>query len=543
MDGGPLESALKEQLLVLCLRDQQMLEGAARLLVPEQFAREDQIYALVWRTLVRFWQRYHTLPDRSTFAAEVEAEVAACADYLEDEELETLNTLVELAYTCSLPEDTKSLRQWGLDVAGQWASENLARQVQERVAVAGPRDVAKLLRQFSDEAERIQVGTAPKVAKALFKEGWNQEGARVVPTGIDFFDALLDGGECAGEAYGLLGPQGSCKTTLAVQLICAGVRASHLKVRAGDRDEEKVVYYLISYEGPRLDLMRRIMANLAEISVNSLRGECGGEPLSTADSLKPYELEIAGRYGAKKRGEVERQKLWMPVANRHICLMMLDGSQEELKAHGQGGVDEVVALIEKDLLERPAGTRVGRVVIDFLGAMVSEMLSGSRRARDERPLAIVNAVAQLKKRIAVKHGCPIWILHQLSGAANARKQGWISDDTDAEGGKSYAQRLDFSISIAEPDESNRTVLRATKHRRSAPPPDQVCQIEGEFSRLRYIGDQYAYDPHSKSILPRAELNTIGGGLSLVRRGGHAPSGVPAVGSGATDLIDSMQQWF
>ena len=67
-------------------------------------------------------------------------------------------------------------------------------------------DIFGLLKTAGREMDDIAAIGAPPVCK-FFSEDWDKNGGiGIFPTGIPFFDALLNGGHAPGEVYGLLGP-------------------------------------------------------------------------------------------------------------------------------------------------------------------------------------------------------------------------------------------------------------------------------------------------------------------------------------------------
>ena len=109
---------------------------------------------------------------------------------------------------------------------------------------------------------------------------------------------------------------------------------------------------------------------------------------------------------------------------------------------------------------------------------------------------VTNAPLEAKNRIAAKYDCPVWLMHQISGAANTKSPGAQYHHTDAAESKSFAENLDFSFSVGTPNAMGLCQLIATKHRRTGHQPPQIIQIRGDLSTVVFAGDNYVLHPHT-----------------------------------------------
>jgi len=72
-------------------------------------------------------------------------------------------------------------------------------------------------------------------------------------TGIPFLDALLGGGQAPGSVYGLMGPYGSCKTTVAVMLAVEAARALRMQHEDAGHGAGSGSAFFVSYEARNME--------------------------------------------------------------------------------------------------------------------------------------------------------------------------------------------------------------------------------------------------------------------------------------------------
>ena len=182
----------------------------------------------------------------------------------------------------------------------------------------------------------------PPVGK-FFGEDWDKYGGiGIFPTGVPFFDALMNGGHAPGEVYGLLGPYGSCKTTLAMMLCVEACRQAHaIHLSTG----ECQYVFLVSYEAQlRNELRFRGLSYAAQIhrkSLDTMDPVLGLKSLSTAKRLKDYEKKMfhhAIVNDKKVRGEQGRYNAVRPILDKHLIVLDMTGSNSHRRGAGGGYV-------------------------------------------------------------------------------------------------------------------------------------------------------------------------------------------------------------
>ena len=108
----------------------------------------------------------------------------------------------------------------------------------------------------------------------------------------------------------------------------------------------------------------------------------------------------------------------------------------------------------------------------------------------------------MKNEIAARFSCPTWLLHQLSGKANAGGLTARRDHTDAAESKSFGENLDLAFVIGPPDMHGLCVLRSTRPRRTGHQKEQIIQIRGEMNTVVDAGVTYMFDPYTRTIQER-----------------------------------------
>lgn len=368
----------------------------------------------------------------------------------------------------------------------------------DKAAGGTPTNFAKLLANVQRRALIISSVHNDPVAD-LLTTAWQPVGVNKFPTGVTAFDALLDGGQAAGEIYGLLAPFSAGKTLLAVQL--AVETAKFFRMQHEQTGAPLRHVFLFSYEADLDELRRRTMAYAAWIHKSTTEEVCGDfSKLSRLDSLKPYEGELARlRGGEIDGGEFER---WMAAVELvgpvlHSCVMLgNDGS-------GTGFVDEIESVLHAKRDEK--GWEPGAVIIDYVGKCVDRHIYANNLdpAKHTRHL-IKRCVDQARNNIGKEFQVPVWALHQFNGEANGKKPGAKLHHSDAAECKSFGEAADFCLCLGMPnDKEHVAILNCSKGRRSADSNrTRLIKRLGDFGRYIDVDDQYTFDDVSGQVISK-----------------------------------------
>ena len=506
-----LTNAEKDAMIAVLARNPEVFELFKDSLKVDQFGDFDTVYKLIWQLVQDHHAEFGTLPSHSILMTSLVATIENCSDLLMEGEQANAEALVEMIFddegTWKTDLSTSEEHaEWAIKAVKQFREEQVVTKVKDQIRRQGlmVSDVPQYLdaaRQEADEIAAIGVSTAG----SLFPEGWDKDGGiNTVSTGLVFIDTFLNGGHAPEEVYGVLGPFASCKTTLGVMLAVNACRqAAQILKETGEHQ----YVFLASYEAGLSELRIRTLSYAAKIQRESLEamGKKGLAALSTSDNLQPYEEKMfAGALadGKKVLGEQGRAKLVMKWLENHLIVLDMTGADESHRGAGSGYIPEIAHRIKTELRARGADAQCRLVVIDYVGAMAKRHLAKAEKEVAELRHWITSAPLEAKNQIAIKFQCPVWLMQQISGAANDKTPGARYYHTDAAESKSFAENLDFCFSVGKPNGIGLCQIVATKHRRTGEQPAQIIQIKGEMSTVVSAGSKYVLDPHSRTFVEK-----------------------------------------
>lgn len=499
----PLTDRQKELMLTVLLRDQDCFDAARMQLRPEHFAEDDRRLALIWNTACEFHDTYQMLPDKEQLTAEVEQRLGLVDDVFDDRELTAIDEFIEDCY--GIPQETISPK-YGLAMTKRFIVDAMAADFAQETAEWGgtrPLDFGKLL---SRQQELLmQVETLESKTEQAFPENWTPKALHKTTTGLPFWDHFMNGGQAGGEVYGLLGPFGSCKTTLITQTAVAQCRyLNGLWLENGRQGMPKQIY-LATYEESCEEIRMRVLGCAAQILRNRLEELENWEALESNEMLG-YERTFfanALQQGLAIPTEYRRAQLAMRWINRSLVILDMSGDGK-----GTGLADELAATIRADQ-KKKGNPGVHSVFVDYAGAAVERFLDSRDLDRKEMRARLKTFPMHCKQKIAVPHNASVWIAHQLSGAANAKGTSQAQHHTDAAETKSFAENLVFCFTVGTKDQTtSNCVLAKTKARRAGGSPHRVIRVAGELWRVEDVDHLYAIDPATNRIVSRSELNRV-----------------------------------
>ena len=495
----------KEIMLAVLIRNAEVFELFKDTLEHADFSEADFANAAIWQIIKKYHADFGQLPMCGILTACLRTEIENNPGLLPDEGIEEAEALIETAFD--------DIGRWKTDLStsqeyAEWAITTVKRFHAERMAAKVHKNTIPRMQVLEDlpgflEASRQATEEVAAIGVSatgsLFPKGWDKSGGiNVFSTGLTFLDTFLAGGHAPKEVYGVLGPFGSCKTTLAVMLVVEACRQAHQHFM--ETDEMQYVF-LVSYEASQQELRNRVLSYAAQIRRTSLEtmDDQGLAALSTAKNLRSYEEELfqtalqAGNKILGERGRVKRAIKWL---KKHLIVLDMSGGDENRRGAGGGYIAEIAMTIKSELRGRGPDAKCRLVVIDYVGAMVKRHLATANKDLEELRHLITGAPLTAKTQIAVKYDCPVWMMHQISGKANEKSPGAQYHHTDAAESKSFGENVDFSFSLGKPNAAGLCQILATKHRRTKELPAQIIQIDGEMCTVVDAGDNYVLDPCS-----------------------------------------------
>ncbi len=521
----PLSPRDVETMMAIAIRNQIVFDTFKDVLKYEDFSELDMKYAVVWQTVLNHYAEENKLPSKALLLSETATAMESDPDSMSRVEIDDLNGFIEAAFD---PE------QWREDVEtsehhASWSIKRIKRYLEDRLVdrtSAGlvdrgrvVADLPSVLTQLHAKAQEI-AALAEEGDVEFLPEGWSVDaGINIFSTYLSFIDKFLGGGHAPGEVYGIMGPFGSCKTTLAIMLAVNAARHAHAE-RATNADYDGYVFY-VSFETRIKEMRLRAVSYAAEVHRDSLQnmGADGLKALSTAKHLKKYEKKRFRKQldnGEKVLGEQGRVKRAAKYLNTRFIGIDLTGHDSKRRQAGGGFVEEIARIIATELRRRGTKARATAVIIDYVGAMAKRHLAAI--GKDESALRhyISGAALKARNQIADQFDCPVWLIHQFSGEANRRAPGGRYHHTDAAEAKNFAENLDFAFVVGNLTDSGLGQIVATKHRRQRAMPPEVIFVDGEFNDVTYPNKEYVIDPQTRAIKEKDLATSTG---SMKKKGG------------------------
>jgi RecA/RadA recombinase len=512
----------KEIMMAILIQNQTAFDALSEVMKPEHFDATDLMYAVLWRTVLDYFNTHEQLPDDGELMmTEVQHTIHEHPDSLSDSEIESLNTFLEFAYDADSfknPISAQEYADYGIAVAKKFLEERIAVRAAETLSENDtvPADVPNVLEEVQTETEAVAVLGAKKMQLAfngtLTKVG-GLPGKFALGNNMEMLGRFMGAVQVPGEIYGILGPYGSCKTTLAVQLVVETARTFQADYKANGG--KKKMAFIVSYEARRPELQSRCLGYGAFIKreVIETMDDAEGtvrDHLSSTGNLRSYEkkrFRSKIKRGKKVPGEYERAMRHIRLADDHIGLLDLTGYDDHTRGAGSGGIAEIAQTLNLFMRQYP-DRECGMVIIDYVGILVDRYMDANEISEERRRGLIKTAPNRVKKKIADSFNCPVWLMHQLSGDANSRGEGARMHHTDAAECKAFAENLDFAFVLGAQSADGMCTMSNTKHRRAPQKKETVVKIDGGLWRVLDVGDLYRLDPKSRKIMSVDDLERI-----------------------------------
>lgn len=515
---------------------------------------KDESYQLLYRVLLDHTDSHTDLPTLPEVEANITAMFEDDPEIISEYGREDLEDFLAYAYDEETWGDTspvsKKMERYGFKCGQKLLQTFHADMAMAELQEArGDDSFAALLAAASQQQEILAHEGRQPGRSRVFGENWDKNAAlRISSTGIDFFDKYLSGGQAPGEGYGLMAPYGTCKTTLAVMLWCTAAKQCYEETFQEDYAGRKGMSVLVSYEAPMSpEIQHRSVMYAAQINRYSLEkmGKDGLDALSNdPDNPLPYEKklfasQIADGVFKPERTRVEECIGWL---DEHVhCIDMSGSDRENFPGAGYGGVQEIVNRIKLELRERESDGGewyVKNVIVDYLGLMVDRDSTLRKSDPVEDHKAYQAAVAQVVNLVSKPFDCPSWILHQLSGVANATLNPTkVLHHTDAKGSKSFGENLDFCFVIGSLNADSLGQVACTKHRRAAKMPPSVIKVDGEYN-LVTAPNNFKIDNHGQ-IVDKDSLTTAGVSAEDWSEQQSTAGNTPEVDQSQADELDNL----
>lgn len=528
---------MRQEMLAIAVRNRDAFLAIRQQLDPPTMRRVSQSFAVIWKATTEYFDATGKLPDLPILSAEV-TRVQEDEEYaLSPSQAVEAGDLLDLIYddtAYKVPVETSAEHaRWAVQTARKLltllAADKFKESLEDPAALV---EMPTLLRAMTESVAAIGAMATAK-STDLFAPGWDVvEQKPLYSTGLDLLDKFLTGAR-GGEVYGVLGPYGSCKTTIAVQAVVeAGRQCANQHNTATLAHEQAVAAWkqggrvgprpaapprpmavYASYETPLQEFRERCLAFAAKVprarlmamdhrGVNSLRGP-GDEPADYEKTL--YADSIA----KKLEFPSERERVLAEAATlgKYVLFLDMTGKTDERQGKGKGGVPELAADIQHEMRER--GAKLHVLWLDHAASMCEEEMIARELDPSQRRVLLRRIPKMLGTMIAGPQDAGVFVLQQLSGEANSRSTTAKIDHTDSDECKSFGMYLDFAITVTRPNADQIAVARCTKHRRTPPLPHRFIRVVGEYNRIEDVSDHYTMEGGGLGIVSKAEKGLVG----------------------------------
>lgn len=501
----PLTDGQKEMMMVVLIRNREAFDAVADQLRPEHFPPHDKKYAVLWAAVVGYFDENGDLPLPAYLTTEIQRRLEDDPDGLSEEEIESLDAFIgDFAFNFK---DDELRPNFAIAKARQLMEDALHLQLTEVLSARDtPINLGNLLGQMQDQAATIaSLDLSTELPFPLQDDDWRPADVSRFSTGVDFLDMYLDGGHAAKELITLMGPYGSCKTLLGLQ-VC--ISTGHLLyqdwVLRGRQGPCPVVYYASS-EADIQELRLRAISYYACVRRESLWTSQAWDQQSTTGNLKEYEIALFGPDGP---GERERIAAHKRLLNKFWCPLDLSCKDRRNPGRGHGGVDEIAALIRAEQRSR-GNPRVGVVVVDY-AQLIAERYISSKYGGDHNEMRHVvgRMPEKLIASIAGPLDTPVWLLAQFNKVGNSRNPGDLPKHTDCAEAANLGENADFAFVVGNKQEGNICLIGATKVRRAELRQATPVYIDGALNAVRNRSADLRVDPATRRIVKRGELSRV-----------------------------------
>ena len=479
---------------------------------PEWFGCENEDLWHIWSTCHNFHRKFRRLPNNRELRLALNANVIHHPVHpATDELLNEINKFLDKLRTMEEDEFLKT------DVATTFAKRFIKdaawKQLQKisRIPNLTPTNIGEVYKPILE-----QVAIADSHGKdghsIPFPKDYEKKHviSTLVPFGVDFIDKYLGGGGAPGEVYCLLGPYGSCKTTLLQQLSISLAQLQSHEWETENQQCSMGLSYFVSYEMTEEVLQYRAIANVAEIPFDVLFNH---QVLSRSNNLNDRDRELFSEHIARGwhiPGEHERKKAAECRLNHCWRILDFTGQGTTDESVGGGLWDEIRTKINGNLQWYENHNRrvhVAGIFIDYLGVMARRhCFVNDLDITEHVRSTLVSSIGEIRRKLAHHFRCPVVVAHQLNAKGNQLKPGVLPKMTQAAESNTVSENCDFVFVIAKVNDKGLTRIECQKHRRMKGLGPIVLQVHGEYARVEDVSAVMVFDDASKQYILKSEYD-------------------------------------
>lgn len=304
------------------------------------------------------------------------------------------------------------------------------------------------------------------------------QNSKARPTGVKFLDDFI-GGLVPGEIYSCLGPIGTGKTTMAIQLAATvSLQLQKIWVESERTSPLGKVFYVTTDDG-RVDIQRRMLSYGAVVDKDQISGTT--TPLTTKETMSDADHALADdpRFRAAYS---ETDRLHMIRERFRDNLRIIDLLGKSVIPENMHPITYVRQQIE--IVIREVGNICcALIIIDHCETLISR-LAGLPKKNTLRSEVTKQLPRVIKDQLATRFSCPVWAVHQITGEANEKAINARITHEDAKGSPSWGDDFNACFSISQIDrETDLCRLSLTKNSGGLLLPDKTLKLIGKTGTL------------------------------------------------------------
>lgn len=320
-----------------------------------------------------------------------------------------------------------------------------------------------------------------------------------IATGMPWIDKIM-GGQYGGQCYTLIGPTGVGKTITATMLCTYGARLQLALAKEG-KISQPGIWYFVTYEQPKRDIQWRILANIASVDSKKLQAGYQADPpfsnlQQPGEPYTDYDQYLMRRLKETPETFPSEMERFNRALTEFITGINVIDCTGAVKGLGGATLQEIGAYIQA---RSKRGIPCAGVVIDWAGnACLLQARRTPTLSRDpskDLTMRLGNFVSEAAEYIAIPCDCPVWCLHQVTGAGNKAGPTTRRSDADAANCTTFSHLAYYAFALGTKDKvNNLCCCWASKTRNSESDANgTVLKIEGAIATLRDASREYIID--------------------------------------------------
>jgi len=483
------QAKLRILFAAICVSER-LVRRASKILREDTFTDAYAVYRFILDVLLEYFDEHGRLPSPPVLRSNLLADMAGneYSDESDEQELAEVYRLVESLVTEDPDFLVKSVTPY-MDAFKEQCIRERLKEVIDSV------DLGEMLKTTQVELRQALVTDTDKFDNPLGSSLDQRKPGKFTMLGNPLIDIYTGGtGPATGEVIGHAAPSGGGKTTLSSQIaLDATMIAIHEATKNGARP---TVTYIFNYEmllGPLSNILAygaRVPRTTIEEYLNSVDTS---EVFSRGRDYKPYEVKkfrkhlslAASGNGPYPLAEWDRIQRLRNQIKDSLYIVDFTGGNDKLTNYANRFVDGIDEFIQEHQLS-VGSPGVTAVFLDYASAIARSYTA--KKNRETEYELLVDLPLQVKRKITNPLRCWSFISHQLAAEEGDKAGGTRPNPTKWKGCKSFCENCDFGfVNGKATEETFLSIFVQAKVRRGKPQPDQVGQLNGEYSNWQPAG--------------------------------------------------------